>query len=84
VPPAEYPQGTESVPAAGRARELKLKIRFSFVGVLQGPAAVFELAVVDDLDSLSEARIARSVDGLKIIERRGECRSATWAEKRSA
>ena len=45
MPPAEYTKGAESVPAAGRAEMLKLKIRFPSVGVLQGPAAIFELAV---------------------------------------
>src|SRR4029077_8914689 len=41
VPPAEYTKGAESVPAAGRAEMLKRKIRFPYVGVLQGPAAIF-------------------------------------------
>src|SRR5260370_41246109 len=45
VPPAEYTKGAESVPAAGRAEMLKLKVRFPSVGVLQGPAAIFEPAV---------------------------------------
>src|SRR5215471_12319264 len=47
---------------------LKLKIRFPSVGVLQGPAAIFELAVVDDFDGLGKAWIARGVDGLKIVK----------------
>jgi len=69
MPPAEYTQGAQSVPAAGRAESLKLKISFPFVGVLQRPAAIFELAVVDDFDGFGEARITRGVDGLKVIER---------------
>ena len=68
VPPAEYTQGAESVPAAGRAESLQLEIGFSFVGVLQRPTAVFEPTVVDDFDGLGEPRIARSVDRPKIIE----------------
>ena len=68
VPPAEYTKGAESVPAAGRAEMLKLKVRFPSVGVLQGPAAIFEPAVVDDFDGLGKAWIARGVDGLKIIK----------------
>lgn len=68
MPPAEYTKGAESVPAAGRAEMLKLKIRFPSVGVLQGPAAIFEPAVVDDFDGLGKAWIARGVDGLKIIK----------------
>jgi hypothetical protein len=69
VPPAEYTQGAERVPAAGRAESLKLKIGFPLVGVLQRPTAVFEPAAVNDFDGLGEARIARSVDSLEIIER---------------
>ena len=36
--------------------------------ILQWPTAVIEPAAADDVDSLSEALVARRVDGLEIVE----------------
>src|SRR5439155_1569522 len=69
TPRPQYVQCAQSIPAARRTAVFELEIRFSFVRVLQRPAAVLPLPAADDVDGFGEARVARCVDGLEIIER---------------
>ncbi len=68
IPPLQYAHRSESVPAAGGSEAFQLEIGFPFVGVLEPPAAVFAAGVADDFDGFGEARVARGIDGLEVIE----------------
>jgi len=68
IPPLQYAHGSKSVPAAGCAEAFQFEICFPFVGVLERPAAVFAPAAADDFDGFGEARIARGIDSLEVIE----------------
>src|SRR2546430_1567693 len=68
VPPFQYPQGAEGVPATGRANAFQFKKRLALEPVPQQPPAVPALAAADDVDRVGEAPVARRLDGLKVIE----------------
>src|SRR5207247_7737945 len=80
IPPLQHPQRAESVPAAPRAETLELEIGLPLVRVLQPPATVLALAATDDVDGLSEAPVARRVDGLEIVECAGDVVVPAWRE----
>src|SRR5262249_59437917 len=69
VPPLQHPQCPEGVPAAGRAPSFQLEVGLALVAVVERPAAVVAPRPSDDVDRLGEARIARRLDGLEVIER---------------
>src|SRR5207245_1583950 len=64
APPLQHPQGAECVPAARRAEAFQLEVRLPLVRVLQRPAAVLVLAVMDDVDGVGEARVFPRPSGI--------------------
>src|SRR5437899_12923647 len=68
LPPLQHPQCPEGVPAAGLTEAFELEERLPLVAVLQRPATVGAPAAADELDRIAEARIARCLDRLKVIE----------------
>src|SRR5437762_1594815 len=68
VPPPQHAQRAQSIPAARRAEAFKLEIRLPFVRVFERPAPVLALPAADDVDCLGQARVARRIDGLEVVE----------------
>src|SRR5438105_3533360 len=81
APLLQHPQGAECVPAARRAEAFQLEVRLPLVRVLQRPAAVLVLAVMDDVDGVGEARVARRVDGVEIVESAEDVVVSSWRER---
>src|SRR6516225_3648956 len=69
VPPLQYPQCSESVPATGRAKSFHLEVGLPLVAVLEQPAAIIALRASDDVNRLGQAWIARGLDRLEVIKR---------------
>src|SRR5207244_4949063 len=80
VPPLQHPQCAQRVPAARRARAFQLEVRLPLVRMLQRPAAVRALAALDDGDGVGEARVARRVDVLEIVESAEDVVVPAWRE----
>src|SRR5205807_675316 len=68
LPPSQYPQRAKGVPAAGPTEPFQFEVRLAPVAVRQRPTPILALAAAENLDRLGEARVARRVDNLEIIE----------------
>src|SRR5260370_37709277 len=68
MPPFQHAQGAEGVPAAGRPRPFHLEVRLSLIGMLQRPAAILALGPFDNADGILQARAARGITALEIIQ----------------
>src|SRR5262245_41087404 len=68
VPPLQYPQCPEGVPAAGRAKSFQLEVGLALVAILKLPAAIIAPRASDDVNRLGNARIAGRLACLEIIE----------------
>ena len=69
VPPLQYSQRPQRVPAAGRSYLLQFKIDLALVTVLQAPAAIFSASPAHNFNGLSKALIAGGIDRLKTVQR---------------
>src|SRR5205807_6048555 len=58
----------KGVPAAGPTEPFQFEVRLAPVAVRQRPTPILALAAAENLDRLGEARVARRVDNLEIIE----------------
>src|SRR5216683_645303 len=58
-----------SPPPFQHAQMFQLEVGLPFVRLLQRPAAVRKLPVLDNADGVGQARIARRLNGLEIVER---------------
>src|SRR5271157_664204 len=67
IPPAQRPQRAQGVPAAGAAR-FQIEKRLARIPALCWPAAVGPLPLLDQFESVGEARIRRRTGIAKIIQ----------------
>src|SRR5262249_11122716 len=80
IPPLQHPQRAERVPAAGRTEAFQFEVCLALPAVLQRPAAVAPPGVLNDLDRLGEALVARRTHGLEMVQGTEDVVVPPWRE----